>query len=301
MFTDLSAFPLTPLHRDEVDEVAYAGLIERLASAGVDSITALGSTGAYPYLTSEERRRASRIAIEHAGDIPVIVGVGALRTSQVIDLARDAADAGAAGLLLAPMSYQPLTDDDVLSLYEDLSAAVSLPVIVYDNPGTTHFRFSDALYARIADLPNIASIKIPGLPAGPAAARARIEQIRSLVPDRVTIGISGDASAATGLNAGCDAWYSVIGGTLPDPALTICRAARSGNAAAAVAESDRLQPLWDLFAEYGGSFRVIAAIAELGGLVQPNSIPRPLRGLDGPARDRVARVVRELELIPLAA
>lgn len=301
MFTDLSAFPLTPLSDDEVDEVAYARLIERLASAGVDSITALGSTGAYPYLTADERRRVARIAIRHAGDIPVIVGVGALRASQVIELARDAEDAGAAGLLLAPMSYQPLTGDEVFGLYEDLIAAVPLPVIVYDNPGTTHFQFSDRLYARIAQLPNIASIKIPGVPAAPDAARARIEEIRSVVPDRVTLGISGDASAATGLNAGCDAWYSVIGGTLPEPALAICAAARSGDAAAAVAESDRLQPLWDLFAEHGGSFRVIAAIAELAGLAKPNSIPLPLRALDGAARDRVARIVRELELIPSAS
>ena len=117
------------------------------------------------------------------------------------------------------------------------------------------------------------------------------------MPEWVTIGISGDASAACGLNAGCDAWYSVIGGTLPVAALTISRAARSGNAAAAVAESDRLQPLWDLFAEHG-SFRVIAAIAEVGGLVKPNSIPLPLRGLDGPARDRVRQVVRALDLLP---
>jgi 4-hydroxy-tetrahydrodipicolinate synthase len=300
MFTDLSAFPLTPLHDDEVDEAAYAGLIERLASAGVDSITALGSTGAYPYLTADERRRVARIAIRHAGDIPVIVGVGALRTSQVIELARDAGDAGAAGLLLAPMTYQPLTDDDVFGLYEEVTAAVPLPVIVYDNPGTTHFRFSDALYARIADLPTVASIKTPGVPAGPDAARARVEQIRSNIPERVSIGISGDASAARGLNAGCDAWYSVIGGTIPEPALAICRSARSGDSAAATAESDRLQPLWDLFAEHGGSYRVIAAIAELAGLVKPNSIPLPLRGLEDLARDRVARVVRELELIPSA-
>ena len=178
-----------------------------------------------------------------------------------------------------------------------MPAAGPLPVIVYDNPGTTHFRFSDALYARVSQLPSIASIKIPGVPAEPDEARARIEEITSAVPDRVTIGISGDASAARGLNAGCDAWYSVVGGTIPEPALTICRAARSGDAAAAVAESDRLQPLWDLFAEHG-SFRVIAAIAEIGGLVRPNSIPLPLRGLDGPARDRVRQVVRSLDLLP---
>ena len=195
MFTDLSAFPLTPLCDDEVDEVAFAGLIERLASAGVNSITALGSTGAAPYLTSDERRRVARIALRHAGGIPVIVGVSALRTSRVIELARDAADAGAAGLLLAPMSYQPLTDDDVFGLYEDLTAAVPLPVIVYDNPGTTHFRFSDALYAASPSCRVSPRSRSPGCRLS-RATRARIEEIRSAVPDRVTIGISGDASAA---------------------------------------------------------------------------------------------------------
>lgn len=300
MFTDLSAFPLTPLHDDSIDEQAYAGLIERLAAAGVDSITALGSTGSYAYLNPDERRRAARIALRNAGEVPVFVGVGALRTSQVLDLARDAEQAGASGLLVAPMSYQSLTDDEVYGLYEELAEATALPVIVYDNPGTTHFEFSDTLYSRVAQLPNIASIKIPGLPADPDAARERVEKIRSAVPDRVTVGISGDRYAATGLTAGCDAWYSVIAGTVPEPALTITRAARSGDAATAIAESQRLQALWDLFAEQGGSFRVVAAIAELAGLVKPNSIPRPLRGLQGAALQRVAGVIRELDLIAVS-
>ena len=297
MLPGLCAFPLTPLSHDEVDEAAYAGLVERLAAAGVDSITALGSTGSYAYLSAEERRRVARLALRHAGDVPVIVGVGALRTSHVLDLARDAEQLGAAGLLVAPVSYQPLTDDDVFGLYEDLSAAVPLPLVVYDNPGTTHFTFSDALHARIARLPTVASIKIPAVPREPEAARARIDALRAVVPERVTIGISGDAAAATGLTAGCDAWYSVIGGTIPGPALTITRAARSGDAATAFAESRRLQPLWDLFVEHG-SLRVVAAIAELAGLVQPDCLPRPLRGLDGPGRRRVAEVARALGLTP---
>lgn len=42
-----------------------------------------------------------------------------------------------------------------------------------------------------------------------------------LFPNHVTIGVSGDAHAATGLAAGCNAWYSVIGGALPALALNI--------------------------------------------------------------------------------
>lgn len=295
VFAGLSAFPHTPLRDDAFDEAAYARLLERLTTAGVDSITALGSTGSYMYLDSEERRRVARAAVEHAGSVPVIVGIGALRTSQVRRLADDAQEVGASALLLAPVTYQALGDDEVFGLFEDVTAGLSVPLVVYDNPGTTHVAFTDDLYARIATLPHVASIKIPGVPADPDEAAARVQTIRDHIPDTVAVGVSGDSSAATGLNAGCDVWYSVIGGTLPTPALTITRAALSGDHAAASAESARLEPLWALFAEHG-SYRVTAAIAEHLGLVAADCLPRPVHGLKAAARTRVAQVVDELHV-----
>lgn len=295
MLTGLSAFPLTPLRDDELDERAFASLIERLVAAGVDSIGALGSTGSYAYLDRAERRRVAQLAVEHAGEVPVIVGIGATRTTHVQALADDAQQAGASAVLLAPVSYQRLTDDDVFGLYEDVTAGLSVPLVVYDNPGTTHFRFSDGLYAAVAALPNVASIKIPGVPADPDAAAQRVAAIRAVMPRTVTIGVSGDAMAATGLSAGCDAWYSVIAGTLPHAARTIADPALAGDADAAGAASARLQPLWDLFAEHG-SLRVMAAIAEQRGLVRENCLPRPIRGLGSEARSVVRSVVDELRL-----
>ncbi|MGQ1797103.1 dihydrodipicolinate synthase family protein [Kocuria oceani] len=295
MFTGLSAFPLTPLADDAVDEPAFTGLVQRLAAARVDSITALGSTGSYAYLSSQERSRVANLAVEHAGDTPVFVGIGALRTSQVLTHLEHAQQAGASAVLLAPMSYQPLTGDDVLALFDTVTAHSSVPVIVYDNPTTTHFTFTTELYGRIGQLPGIASIKIPGVPADPKHARARVNEIRAVVPAHVTIGVSGDATAATGLVAGCDAWYSVLAGTLPVPALSITRAARQGRAAEAAAESERLAPLWRLFAEHG-SLRVVAAIAEQEELVPGACLPLPLRGLDDAQRALLARVLGDLGL-----
>ncbi|HAM27422.1 MAG TPA: dihydrodipicolinate synthase family protein [Microbacteriaceae bacterium] len=295
MFTGLNAFPLTPLHDDVFQQDAYAHLVTRLRAAGVDSITALGSTGSYAYLDRDERRLVTETAVQAAGGTPVMVGIGALRTSRVQALTEDAQNAGASGVLLAPMSYQKLTEDDVFGLYEDVAAGLSVPLVVYDNPGTTHFAFSDELYARIATLPNVTSIKIPTLPTVPEQARERVETIRSLVPEHVTIGISGDSAASTGLNAGCEVWYSVLGGTLPALALAITRAAQAGDTATATAESQRLQPLWEMFAAHG-SLRVTAAIAEHLGLVPLASLPRPIRGLNAEARARVAQLVDDLDL-----
>ena len=292
----LSAFPLTPLRDDQVDEAAFIALIHRLVAAGVDSITALGSTGSYAYLTPQERARVAQLAVEHAGDTPVFIGVGALRTSQVLANIDAAEDAGAAGILLAPMTYQPLTDRDVFELFRTVTTHTQLPVIVYDNPGTTHFTFSLELYEKIAQLPGIASIKIPGVPADPAAAREHVAAIRAVVPEHVSIGVSGDAFGAAGLIAGCDVWYSVIAGTLPEPALRITRAAQQGDADVALAESQRLQPLWDLFAEFGGSVRVTAAIAEHLGFTPARCLPLPLQGLADDQRARVIDVIEKLVL-----
>lgn len=291
--TGLSAFPLTPLRHDRFDATAHARLITRLANAGVDSIGALGSTGSYLYLDRQERRDVARVTVEHAGTTPVLIGIGALRTSQVQALADDAQEAGADGLLLAPASYQALTDDDVYGLYEDVTAGLSVPLIVYDNPGTTHYSFSLEMYARVAALPNVAAIKIP--PPNGVTAEERVRAIRTVVPPGVRIGISGDSHAAAALGAGADAWFSVIGGTLPETALTITRAAQGGDPAAARAAADRLQPLWDLFAAHG-SLRVTAAIAEHLGLVTRPCLPRPILGLSDRDRGHLARVVDDLDL-----
>ena len=249
-------------------------------------------------LPTSPRRSASvaRLAVDHADETPVFVGVGGLRTSQVLAHIDGAAAAGAAGVLLAPMTYQALTDTDVFELFRSVSEHTELPVIVYDNPGTTHFAFSTQLYARIAELPGIASIKIPAVPAELSAARDHVARIREMIPRHVTIGVSGDASAAMGLAAGCDAWYSVIAGTLPAPALAITRAAQRGDMAAAFAASEQLAPLWQLFAECSGSLRVVAAIAEQLGYAPKQCLPLPIQGLTDAQRAMVVTVVRELGL-----
>jgi 4-hydroxy-tetrahydrodipicolinate synthase len=282
MFTGLSAFPLTPLDAaGAIDEPAFGLLVTRLADAGVDSIGALGSTGSYAYLSRAERARVAQLAVSAAGGVPVMIGIGGVRTEHVIEHAHDAQHAGAAAVMLAPVSYQPLTEDEVYGLYADVTAELSVPLCVYDNPGTTRFAFSDELHARVATLAGVAAIKLPG-----EGAAERIAALRPRVPETVAIGVSGDQFAAGALDAGADVWFSVLGGLFPELALAIVR---EGGPASA-----RLEPLWALFRRYG-SLRVVATAASLLGLAGAHNLPRPLRLLEGDARTEVQAVLRELE------
>jgi len=296
MFTGLRAFPPPPVTPAGCDERGYIHILERITSAGADSIGVLGSTGSYAYLTRSQRSRIAGIAKSHAGKIPVMVCVGSVSTDEVLRLADDAQAAGADALLLPPVSYQTLRDDEVFGLFETLTQHASVPVCIYDNPGTTRFEFSDELHGRIAGLPGIRSVKIPGVPPSPEDALARVQRLKSKLPEGVTVGISGDASAATGLNAGCEVWYSVCGGLFPHVAKEITDAAARGERERVVQLSDRLQPLWDLFRRHGGSIRVMAAAAGVLGLTDPDCLPRPLRPLSADDIADVAAVIHRLEL-----
>ena len=281
-FHGLSAFPLTPAdEQGRVDTAALGRLLERLCEARVDSIGLLGSTGIYAYLTRDERRRAVAAAGEAiAGRTPLIVGVGALRTDTACDLARDAAAAGADALLLAPVSYTPLTQDEAFQHFRAVAAATDLPLCIYNNPSTTHFAFGRDLVARLAEIATIQAIKMP-LPADGDIAG----EIAVLRRTGLAIGYSGDWGAGGALRAGADAWYSVLAGLLPAPALALTRAAQVGDIAEVARLDAGLRRVWEVFKALG-SLRVMYALYGLLGFgeIEP---PRPLLSLEGADRDRV--------------
>lgn len=289
VFRGLSAFPLTPATPEgRVRTDVLGQFVDRIRQAGADSIGLLGSTGGYAYLTLDERRRAVEVAVDRAGGtIPVIVGVGALRTTWSEALARDAAQAGADGLLLAPMSYTPLTEEEVYRHFAAVAEATDLPLCIYNNPGTTRFTFTDGLLARLSRVANIAAVKMP-LPADMDFSE-EMARLRALASDGFSIGYSGDWGAADALLCGSDAWFSVVAGLLPVPALKLTRAAQVDDEAETRRINDAFQPFWTLFKEFG-SFRVMYAVSDILGLCSDQP-PRPVLPLDGSARERAEHAV----------
>jgi 4-hydroxy-tetrahydrodipicolinate synthase len=285
LFAGLSAFPLTPTDlKGRLKPDVLEKHLERIVSAKPASIGLLGSTGSYAYLTLEERRRTVRVAAQILrGRTALIVGIGTLRTDQTVELGKDAANEGADGLLLAPVSYQKLTDDEVYRHFETVAAAVSLPVCIYNNPSTTNFTFGHALIERLSKLPNILAIKMP-LPADGDFADELLA-IRTVTADGFSVGYSGDWGAKDALLAGADSWFSVIAGLLPDAAVQLTRAAMKGDALEANRLHQALEPIWLLFKEFG-SFRVMYAVASLldNDGIEP---PHPVQPLAQNATERV--------------
>ncbi|ORE93250.1 dihydrodipicolinate synthase family protein [Aurantimonas sp. 22II-16-19i] len=282
-FHGLCAFPITPADKHgRVDVEMLARLLDRLCEAGVDSIGLLGSTGTYAYLTRDERLRAVEAAVECVrGRVPLVVGVGALRTDWARDLARDAEAAGADALLMAPVSYTPLTQGEAFEHYRAVTDASGLPLCIYNNPGTTHFTFGLDLLERLSRLSTIQAVKMPLPSDGDYAGEITTLRARTAL----AVGYSGDWGTADALLAGADAFYSVLGGMLPAPVVALARAARAGNAEDARRIDAELSPLWEVFRTFG-SLRVMYVLLNLLGLGKMEP-PRPILPLGAAVRERV--------------
>jgi 4-hydroxy-tetrahydrodipicolinate synthase len=216
----------------------------------------------------------------------------ALRTDEAVRLAQNAKAAGAAAGLLAPVSYTPLTENEVFEHFATVARESGLSLCIYDNPSTTHFRFSPALIGRLSRLPEIIAVKSPA--PEPQAIPRHLAELRSVVPDGFSLGYSVDWSSVEALIAGGHAWYSVLAGLFPRISMALVQAVQNGDAAEARRLNERLDPLWSLFREFS-SLRVIYASADLLGICRAEP-PRPILPLAGDARQRVADVFKALGL-----
>ena len=239
VFNGLIAYPVTPFHENgDINFPELTSLVSSLASSGVDAIAVLGSSGSFAYLSAAERSRVASTAVDAAQEsgVPVVVGISSVGTREVLDAARDAERAGASGVVLSPVSYVPLNNDEVATQTAAVCDVTSLPICLYNNPGTTQFHYDLELVAELLDLPNVQAFKDTA--ADVMTFRQRYDRLRSLTSQPVSHGLSGDLLIASG-DIAADAWHTGPAALLP-LAYTEFRAAVVSGDSARVDESRRL-------------------------------------------------------------
>ncbi|MFH1742899.1 MAG: dihydrodipicolinate synthase family protein [bacterium] len=157
---------LTPFNEDgSVNYQSYEALCEYLADGGVHGVYLCGTTGEFPFLTVEERKKLAEHAISKVGNrVTVLVQVGANALQPTIELAQHAQKAGAKGCgIIAPYFFAY----DEVSLFRYYSAVLEsvpdFPVLLYNLPGRTGVNLSLVLVERLrAKHKNLVGIKESG-------------------------------------------------------------------------------------------------------------------------------------------
>ena len=154
---------ITPINNDEsVDEGALRDHIDFMIAGGINGILAFGSNSEFYMIEEDEMPRILEIIIDQVkGLLPVYMGIGAIRTSKCVRLAKLGITLGAKGVsVLQPMFLKP-TDDELYDHFNTIAAAVpEVPMLLYNNPGRTGYPIPQAVVEKLAhNAPNIAGMK----------------------------------------------------------------------------------------------------------------------------------------------
>jgi 4-hydroxy-tetrahydrodipicolinate synthase len=143
---------LTPFTEEgELDEVSIESLSNFYVDAGVHGVTILGIMGEAHKLSDAERQVVTeRYVSAIGGRVPVVAGCSAVATKVVVERVRAAEDAGAAAIMVAPPNNQRNLDL-VFEHYRQAAEAVSVPVVVQDEPVNTGVVMPAPFLARLVD------------------------------------------------------------------------------------------------------------------------------------------------------
>lgn len=219
------AYPITPFDQEEkVDILLYKKLLERLVVSGSHAVAPLGSTGVMPYLTDEEKEAITEATLQQVNNrVPVLVGVSNLTTDKTIYHAKFAEKAGASAVMIIPMSYWKLTDDEIVKHYDAVARQISIPIMAYNNPATGGVDMSPALLKRLLEIPNVTMIKES------TGDVQRMHYLKRELGEDVAFYNGSNPLALAAFSAGASGWCTAAPNLIPELNLNLYQAIQNND------------------------------------------------------------------------
>jgi dihydrodipicolinate synthase/N-acetylneuraminate lyase len=205
---------LTPRKESHADVAALLELIDWLCAAGVRGLALLGATGEFAALSLDERARLAFLAAKRSR-VPLLVGVGHASLDGAVELAREAAAAGAAGVLLMPPYFFRYDQEEIRGFYREFARqSGGIPTYLYNIP------FFTSPIALETALELLAS----GAFAGIKDSSGDLAYIEALVVHTVLAG--NDSIYAAARQAGAAGGVSGVACAVPELMLALDKEAR---------------------------------------------------------------------------
>ncbi len=152
---------VTPLNPDgSVRWDGLADVIEDLIAKGVHGLITGGSTGENYAQTVAERIEIAKFTKDRIkGRLPLVLGTGAMLTSDSIALAQAAKEMGADCILLASPPYSVPTDRENALNALAIDKAAGLPIMLYNYPHRTGTMMGEEFLDRVCRSRNFCGIK----------------------------------------------------------------------------------------------------------------------------------------------
>ena len=157
-----SIVPLvTPFRDGLLDEQALADLVDWQIQSGSHGLSVTGTTGEPSSLSTQERERVIRVAVEAIdGRVPLVAGTGSNNLDETLHLSRFAQKSGADALLVVVPYYIKPSQEGLYRYFKSVADNVDLPIILYNIPGRAAINLEiDTVYRLRESCANIVGIK----------------------------------------------------------------------------------------------------------------------------------------------
>jgi 4-hydroxy-tetrahydrodipicolinate synthase len=282
------AYPITPFTSDgAVDLAKYKELLERMVAAGVHAVAPLGSAGVLPYLSDIERESIVAATMEQvAGRVPVMIGVSGLTTERVVHHARFAEKQGAAAVMIIPMSYWKLTEEEIFTHFDTVARAISVPIMAYNNPATGGLDMAPEFLAKLLKIPNVTMIKES------TGDVNRLHRLVQAAGEEVAFYNGSNPLALDAFVAGATGWCTAAPNLIPQLNLDLYAAISKGDLPSALKVFRKQLPLLQ-FIVAGGLPRTVAAGLEIMG-IDAGYLRAPLAKMTDADKDKLTKILKPI-------
>lgn len=209
---------------DEIDFDAFRRHIDQQIEGGIDALVVLGTTGENATVWPAERREVVEKSLEMvSGRVPVIIGTGNNSTSESIVFSKEAADAGADGLLVVGPYYNKPTQAGFRAHVAAIAEATDAPIVIYNVPGRTSFNILPETILQLAEeVPSVVGVKEA------SGSLAQISDILAHRPSSLAVYSGDDEMTLPLIVLGGDGVVSVLSNALPEPFVELVHHALEG-------------------------------------------------------------------------
>jgi 4-hydroxy-tetrahydrodipicolinate synthase len=281
---------VTPMTADHaVNWDALAEIVENLIDKGVHGVISGGSTGENYAQTVEERITAALFTKDVVkGRVPLVVGTGAMMTTDSIALATAAREMGADAILLATPPYSVPTERENALNALAIDKAADLPVILYNYPGRMGVHMGEEFLDRVGRSRNICAIK---------ESSGDINRVHLLARDypHIQLSCGMDDQALEFFVWGARSWICAGSNFLPEEHIALFQAcAVEGNFDKGRRIMSAMMPLMRILEQGGKFIQCVKQGVTMNG-IDTGPVRAPLKGLnkdDKRALEQVIRVAR---------
>ena len=162
-FTWNGVFPalLTPFTaQDQLDLPLFEKNLNAQVAAGVNGIILGGTLGEASVLSTEEKEKLVKFAIEKlAGKLPVVLNIAEGSTKEALQQAAYAKAWGAQGLMMLPPMRYKSDHDETVAYFKTVAESTDLPVMIYNNPVDYKIEVTLDMFEELTACKNINAVK----------------------------------------------------------------------------------------------------------------------------------------------